>query len=102
MSSIAERASAIRHYLRDHADHSLVRRYSFLAARFEEMKLQQLDGKTTPAEDAVFREVTAMLRAFSKRLFGTGAITDRNGFLPGDSQRIVSGSWRECARVWFP
>ena len=41
---IAERAAAIRSYLDDHPDRGLVRRYSFPAARFEEMKLAQHDG----------------------------------------------------------
>jgi hypothetical protein len=104
MSNVAERASAIRHYLRNHADQPLARKYSFLAARFEEMKLAQIDGKTTPAEDAAFREVTEMLQVLTKRLdlavAGDG-ITSWNGFLPGDPQRIISDSWLECARLWF-
>ena len=48
MSAIAERAAAIRHYLSDHVDQPLVQKYSFLAARFEETKLQQIDGRPRP------------------------------------------------------
>jgi hypothetical protein len=59
---VAERASAIRDYLRNEPDQSLVRKYSFCAARFEEMRLAQLKGDTTPAEDVAFREVSEMLR----------------------------------------
>jgi hypothetical protein len=98
---IAERAAAIRDYLSDHSDRGLARRYSFLAARFEEMKLAQHDGRTTPDDDARFREVTEMLRALGKGL-GFGDVTGWNDFLPGDPQRIVSRSWVECARLWFP
>jgi hypothetical protein len=65
--AIAERASAIRHYLRDHANQALVRKYSFLAARHEQMRLALRDGKTTPADDVRFREVTAMLQVFTKK-----------------------------------
>ena len=71
-SAIAERASAIRHYLSDLPDQALVRKYSFCAARFEQLKLAQIDGKTTPAEDATFREVGEMLRALGKALGFTG------------------------------
>jgi hypothetical protein len=99
--ALAERASAIRHYLRDHADQPTAKRYSFLAARWEQVKLAQLDGKTTPSDDATFRELTSMLEVVTKRLFGREALTYRNGFLPHDPQRIVSDSWIECARLWF-
>jgi hypothetical protein len=57
--------------------------------------------KTTPAEDATFREVTEMLEVLTKRLgLGECHISWR-GFLPGDPQRILSASWLECARPWF-
>jgi hypothetical protein len=52
--------------LRDHPDPSLVRKYSFVAARFEEMKLAQVDGKTTLDDDYRFREVTQMLQVLTK------------------------------------
>jgi hypothetical protein len=100
-SAISERASAIRQYLRHHVDQPLVRKYSFVAARFEEMKLAQIDGNTTPAEDAAFREVAEMLSVLTKRLGLGESITGWNGFLPGDPQRIISDSWLECARLWF-
>jgi hypothetical protein len=104
MSNVAERASAIRHYLRNHADRSLARKYSFVAARYEEMKLAQIAGNSTPADDAAFREVTEMLSVLTKRLdlavAGDG-ITGWNGFLPGDPQRVISDSWLESARLWF-
>ena len=100
-SAISERANAIRGYLRHHADQPLVRKYSFVAARFEEMKLAQIDGKTTPAEDATFREVTEMLSLLTRRLGLGDSITGWREFLPGDPQRILSDSWFECARLWF-
>lgn len=100
-SVISERASAIRHGLRDHDDRSLVRKYSFVAARFEEMKLAQIDGKTTPGDDATFWEVTEMLTVLTKRLGLGDSVTGWNGFLPLDGQRILSDSWIECARLWF-
>jgi hypothetical protein len=100
-SAISERAGAIRHYLRNHADQSLVRRYSFVAARFEEMKLAQLDRRTTPDDDVRFQDVTHMLKALSKKLGLGDDITDRDGCLPGDPQRILTGTWLEDARMWF-
>lgn len=100
-NAIAERASAIRDYLRDHPDRALVRRYSFVAARFEEMKLAQHDGRTTPDDDARFQEVTGMLRVLGKRLGLGDSVTGWREFLPGDPQRIISDSWLRSARLWF-
>ncbi|ASW84793.1 hypothetical protein [Mycobacterium intracellulare] len=97
-NAVAERAAAIRHYLQDHPDRPLVRKYSFLAARYEEMKFAQRDGKTTPDEDARYREVTDMLAVFTKKLnLGDGF----RGFLPRDPQRIIFDSWIDSARMWF-
>jgi hypothetical protein len=98
---VAERAAAIRHYLGDHPDRGLVRKYGFVAARCEEMKLCQLAGKTTPAEDAAFREVTAMLRLLTEKLGLGDEITGWRDFLPRDPQRLLSGSWEESAMLWF-
>jgi hypothetical protein len=100
-NAISERANAIRHHLRHHADQPLVRKYSFVAARWEEMKLAQIDGKTTPADDATFHEVTEMLTVLTKRLGLGDSITGWRDVLPGDPQRIISDSWVECARLWF-
>jgi hypothetical protein len=98
---IAERASAIRHYLQDLPDRSLVRKYSFVAARFEQMKLSQIEGDTTPAEDVAFREVAEMLRVLTGKLGLGDSITGWNDFLPRDPQRLIADSWIESARVWF-
>ncbi|GBE65994.1 hypothetical protein MFM001_24560 [Mycobacterium sp. MFM001] len=76
----------------------LVRKYSFVAARFEQMRLAQHDRTTTPDDDARFREVTEMLSALAKKL---GLGDSVNGFLPGDPQRIFNDSSLECARLWF-
>lgn len=100
-SAVAERAEAIRHYLRDHLDQSTVRKYSFVGARFEQMKLAQIDATTTPADDASFREVSQMLRALTV-LLGLGPdIVDGDGFLVKDPQRLLNGKWLDCARMWF-
>jgi hypothetical protein len=74
--------------LRDHPDPSLVRKYSFVAARFEEMKLAQVDGKTTPDDDYRFREVTQMLQVLTKRLGLGDSVTGWKEFLPKDPQRL--------------
>lgn len=95
--ALAERAAAIRDYLRHHSDQAWARRYSFVGARYEEMKLAQIGGKTTPAEDARFREVADMLKV----LTGGDKVVDANGFLPGDPQRILFKTWREAAEMWF-
>jgi hypothetical protein len=100
-SRIAERASAIRHYLQGLPDRSLVRKYSFVAARFEEMKLAQIEGDTTPAEDVAFGEVAEMLRVLTKKLGLGDDITGWKDFLPRDPQRLIDDSWVESARVWF-
>jgi hypothetical protein len=96
--AIAERASAIRHYLRDHPDAGLVRKYSFLAARFEEMRLAQHDKRTTPDDDARLRQVTEMLRVLTTKLDLGDSVA---GFLPKDPQRLLRGSWVDCVRLWF-
>jgi hypothetical protein len=99
--AIAERASAIRHYLHDHANQPLVRKYSFLAARYEQMRLAMHDGKTTPANDVRFRELSDMLKVITKKLGLGDSVTGRKEFLPNDPQRIISDSWLESARLWF-
>jgi hypothetical protein len=100
-SGIAERAAAIRHYLADHPDRTLVRRYSFVAARWEELRLAQHDGNTTPDDDNRFREVTEMLRALTKKLGLGDIVTGWRDFLPKDPQRLLGDSWLESARLWF-
>jgi hypothetical protein len=99
--AVAERASAIRHYLRDHPNRPLVRKYSFLAARHEQMGLAQHDGKTASGDDARFRELTEMLLVLTKMLHLGDNVTGWKAFLPGDPQRIISDSWVESARLWF-
>lgn len=79
-----------------------MRKYSFVAARFEEMKLAQHDGRTTPDDDARFREVSEMLVVLTKKLGLGESVTGWNDFLPGDPQRIISDSWLQSARLWFP
>lgn len=100
-SRIAERAAAIRSHLDDHPDCSLVRKYSFVAARFEELKLAQLNGSTTPAQDVAFREVTAVLRVLTQKLGLGDTVTGWRDYLPRDPQRLMSDSWHDCARMWF-
>jgi hypothetical protein len=99
--AIAERASAIRHHLSDHADQPLVRKYSFVAARYEQLRLAMHDGKTTPAADVRFREVSEMLRVLTRRLGLGDSVTGWRDFLPGDPARITEDSWVEAARLWF-
>jgi hypothetical protein len=101
-NALAERAAAIRDYLSDHPDRASVRRYSFLAARWEELKVAQIDGCTTPDGDARFREVGDMLQVLTQQLGLGDSVTGWNGFLVGDPQRLISGSWLESARLWFP
>ena len=75
MPGVSARASAIRHYLRDHPDQPLVRKYSFVAARLEQTRLAQVDGDTTPGEDGSFRELAEMLRALTHQLGLGDAVT---------------------------
>jgi hypothetical protein len=88
--------------LQDLPDRSLVRKYSFVAARFEEMKLAQIDRDTTPAEDVAFREVTEMLQVLTEKLGLGDSITGWRDFLPRDPQRLIDDSWVESAKLWFP
>jgi hypothetical protein len=78
-----------------------VRKYSFVAARFEEMKLAQVDGKTTPDDDYRFREVMQMLQGAYQRLGLGDSVTGWKEFLPKDPQRLIYDSWLEAARMWF-
>lgn len=96
---LAERAAAIRNYLHDQPDRATVRRYAFVAARWEELKLAQIDGRTTPDEDARLREVSDVLRVLTEKLDLGGVTGD---FLPRDPQRLLKESWEEAARLWFP
>lgn len=98
MNEVAERASAIRHYLREYADQTTVKRFSVIAARWEQLRLAQVEGKTTPGDDATLRELTSLLHVATHKL---SLCTARNGFLPGDPQAIISNSWLDCARLWF-
>jgi hypothetical protein len=102
-NAIAERASAIRQWvhLRDHPDRALVRRYSFVGARFEELRLRQIDGDTTPADDEAFLEVTQMLLTLTRKLGLGESVTGWRDFLPMDPGRIIDDSWLEHARMWF-
>jgi hypothetical protein len=109
-ASLANRAAAIRHYLaRLDADPAVARRYSLVAARWEALRLAMNRGKTTPADDARFLELTGVLRALTAKLGlathpGTEAvegITDRAGFLPRDPQRIIyAETWQMAADGW--
>jgi hypothetical protein len=101
--AIAERAAAIRQsrHLREHPDQPVARKYSFLGARFEQLKLQQIDGQPTPADDQAFLEVSQMLRVLTRQLGLGEDITDAYGYLIKDPQRLLSGTWLDCARMWF-
>lgn len=58
--SIANRASAIRHYLNRPGppmDLPTQYRYSIAAARWEALRLLIHDGKSIPADDRRFREI---------------------------------------------
>jgi hypothetical protein len=57
--------------------------------------------KPLPADDVRFREVTEMRQVLTKKLGLGNSVTGWHGFLPDDPQRIISGSWVECAREWF-
>jgi hypothetical protein len=107
---IANRAACIRHYLSD-ADPAIARRYSLIAARWEQLRLAVDKGRTTPADDARYVELSGLMRALTARLglpackVGTGeaipGITNGQGFLPNDPCRIIHGSWQEAAEVWL-
>jgi hypothetical protein len=77
-----------------------VRKYSFVAARWEQLRVRMQDGRTTPDDDVRFRELGEMLRALGNAL-GFSDVTASNGFLPGDPGRIFGDSWLENARLWF-
>lgn len=98
-AALAELAACIRDFLRDHPDRGLVRKYSFVAARLEQLRLGMHDGRNTPDDDARFRELGEMLRTLSKALGFSGDLP--NGFLPKDPGRILSDSWLENARLWL-
>jgi hypothetical protein len=61
-----------------------VRKYSFPAARYEQIRLAMHDRKTTPAAVVRFREVGEMLKVLTKKLGLGDSITGWKGFLPDD------------------
>jgi hypothetical protein len=99
--ALASRAASIRDYLSDHPDRGLVRKYSFVAARWEETKLAQRDGKTTPDDDQRFRELTDMLLVMTKKLGLGDTVTGWNDFLHRDPGRLIWDDWVDDARSWF-
>jgi hypothetical protein len=102
-NAIAERAAAIRWTLENHPDRATVRRYSFVAARWEELKLAQIDGRTKPDDDTRLRELGDTLLVLTKQLGFGDKITAWNDFLAfKDPSRLVYSSWIESARLWFP
>ncbi len=110
---MSDRPAAIRDYLANmDADPAIARRFSLVAALWEELRLATHQGKTTPGEYARFRELSAVLRALTKDLRlktakGTCSdvivgITDSAGFLPRDPSRIVCDSWQGAAGMATP
>jgi hypothetical protein len=106
---IADRAAAIRQYLSD-ADPGLARRYSLIASRWERLRWLMDKGKTTPADDARYSELSGMLKTLTVKLglpactVGTGdaipGITDGKGFLPKDTCRFMCPDWKDAAEIW--
>jgi hypothetical protein len=90
--SINRRASAIRDYLdRMGEDPVIARRYSFVAARWEALRLAQDRGKTTPGEDARFLELSAVLQALTNQLgLGPGLMF---GGIQGDHVGVAFRRW---------
>lgn len=96
-ASTANRAAAIRDYLaRMDKGPAMARRYSVVAARWEELRLAMDKGKTTPADDARFLDLSHTLKAIGSKL-GFADLTDADGFLPGDPARIICSAWQEAA-----
>lgn len=103
------RALAIRSHLRN-ADPVKARQYAHTAARWEELRLSIGRRKTTPGDEARYRELSAALRVLSRELGlntvsvdhgdALAGITDSDGFLPGDPQRMWCDSWQEAADGW--
>jgi hypothetical protein len=103
------RALAIRSHLRN-ADPVKARQYAHTAARWEELRLAIARRQTTPGDDARYRELSAALRVLSRELNlkvvsvdhgdAIAGITDADGFLPGDPQRMFGIDWQEAADGW--
>jgi hypothetical protein len=109
-TAVTNRAAAIRDYLsRREADPLLSRRYSLIAAHWEALRLARDKDRTTPADDASFLDLCAILTALTAKLGlithpgpeAVDGITDGRGFLPHDPQRIVHAeTWRSAAEDW--
>ncbi len=98
--SVSNRAAAIRQYLaRMDADPATARRYSVVAARWEALRLAMERGRTTPGDDKRFLELSHILGGIGAKL-GFTELTDANGFLPGDCQRLMCRTWQEAAEGW--
>lgn len=68
--TITTRSASIRHYLSAmDADPAVSRRYSYAAARWEELRLRIHQRKTTPGDDERFRELSRLLKILTDQLF---------------------------------
>jgi hypothetical protein len=114
MSRLDDRAAAIREYLdrvpgpfiddrgnRGPApvfDRRVVHALSVAAARWEELRLRQIEHKTDPDEDVRCRDLGRTVDRLAGQL-GLGA--GYNGFLPHDPARLCNQTWAQCVRMWF-
>jgi hypothetical protein len=101
VNGLADREAAIRHWL-DAMDkpRPTAARYAMVAARWEQLRLAQARGRTTPADDTRLRELAVSVQAFGETL-GLGPNITVNGYLPGDPGRIISQNWRDNIEDWF-
>ena len=94
-------------------DPATVRRYSIIAARWEELRLLIHEGKSAPADEHRFREGTPIFRALTAELGLDAAdethpgpetipgITGWDGFLACDfSYLIANETWQSTAADW--
>jgi hypothetical protein len=107
----ANRVAAIQHHLAAMgADPVIARRYALVACRFEQLRLEMDSGHTTPESSQRYRDLATTLRTLTKELGlktvaettgeAIAGLTDENGFLPRDPQRLFGIDWREAADGW--
>lgn len=99
---MAEREAAIRHWL-DAMDkpRPTAARYAMAAARWEQLRIMQARGQTTPGDDTRLRELVVTVQALGEKLGLGSNITDSQGYLIGDPGRIISKNWRDNIEMWF-
>jgi hypothetical protein len=115
-ASVTNRAAVIKEYLSrlTSSDAALIFRYATVAARWEALRLMAHQGRSTPGDDAKFRELSDLMRRLTAKLplesdlateghcgpDGIPGLTAWDGNLPLELGGLLRQSWQESASGW--